>query len=441
MTGMALILAGHGSHISPHTAGLVWGYVDQLREWAVADEVTACFWKEMPSFHHVLDSVVADDIMIVPVFTARGYFTTSVIPAEMGLDGAITHRDGRIIRYAKTLGEHPYLAKIVQKRLTDALENYQLDPKSVAVAVIGHGTPRNRHSRDVTRAQADQLRDQNLVAEVVDVYLDDDPFIPSIYQSTKSPNIIAVPNFLAEGSHTTIDVPNALGIQLDDNPSVVNGRKVFYTSPIGTEDVICQLILDLARETGQPFEIKPTQQDEWSGFPQAGRDDLINLVQTEGSLTFGQLDLSPTEIRPTKSAENSTILESPSALRQFVREEPFRPLATACNLPTRWRIPIASPEMIHPIVETIYPGAVADWAAHRRGEFLPESLSYVTRFQMGMFQDIDQLASSTVEKLVGEICGNCVRHPTWFHGESPKNAIPCKSPCNFWLSPAKEIHQ
>jgi sirohydrochlorin cobaltochelatase len=439
MTRTALILAGHGSHISPDTAGLVWSYVDQLREWGVADEVTACFWKEMPSFHHVLDTVTAEDITIVPVFTARGYFATTAIPAEMDLDGEITRRDGRIIRYSKTLGDHPHLAKIVQKRVTDALENYHLDPKLVAVAVIGHGTPRNRHSRDVTCDQAEQLRDQNLVREVVDVYLDDEPFIPSIYQTTQSPNIIAVPNFLATGSHTTIDVPKALGIQLDVNPSNVNGRQVFYTSPIGTDDVVCDLILDLARETGQPFEIQP-ERDVWSGFPQRGRDELINAVQTEGILSFGQLQLSPTEIHPLESAENPIVLETPVSLRKFVREEPFRPLATASNLPTGWRVPISSPEILYPIVETIYPGTVADWAAYQKGEFQSESLSYVAQFQTGMFKDIDRLASSAVENLVGEICGNCVCHPMWLHGESPPNAIPCKSPCNFWLSRAKETH-
>ena len=39
-----------------------------------ADEVTAAFWKELPSFHTVIDSLEADEITIVPLFTAQGYF-------------------------------------------------------------------------------------------------------------------------------------------------------------------------------------------------------------------------------------------------------------------------------------------------------------------------------------------------------------------------------
>src|SRR5258708_32025973 len=112
-----LILAGHGSHISAQTAGLVWQQVDRLRTLGVADEITAAFWKEMPSFHRVLHTLTANDVTILPLFTPQGYFTRTVIPAEMGLNGALTTRDGRILRYARTLSEHPYLAQVVDRRL------------------------------------------------------------------------------------------------------------------------------------------------------------------------------------------------------------------------------------------------------------------------------------------------------------------------------------
>lgn len=107
MVSTALVLAGHGSHITLETAGLVWSHVDALRSMGAADEVTAAFWKEQPSFQTVFNSLAAQDITVVPLFTAQGYFTQTVIPTEMGLAGTITHRDGRIIRYTRTLNEHP----------------------------------------------------------------------------------------------------------------------------------------------------------------------------------------------------------------------------------------------------------------------------------------------------------------------------------------------
>ena len=45
----------------------------------VADEITAAFWKEIPSFHGVIHSLTAEDITIVPLFTAQGYFTSRSI--------------------------------------------------------------------------------------------------------------------------------------------------------------------------------------------------------------------------------------------------------------------------------------------------------------------------------------------------------------------------
>src|SRR5260221_13172956 len=115
----ALVLAGHGSHISPQTAGLGWRHVDTLRAMGVADEISAAFWKEMPSYHHVLHSLAATDVTIVPLFTAQGYFTRTVIPAELGLNGSLTTADGRILRYARTLSEHPHLAEVVERRVKD----------------------------------------------------------------------------------------------------------------------------------------------------------------------------------------------------------------------------------------------------------------------------------------------------------------------------------
>ncbi|MEY4167179.1 MAG: hypothetical protein RIR52_1003, partial [Acidobacteriota bacterium] len=134
----ALILAGHGSHISPNSAGLVWRQVDHLRSLGVADEVTAAFWKERPSFARVLETLTAESVTIVPLFTAHGFFTRSVIPAEMGLAGELTVRDGREIRYAAPLNEHPHLAEVVRDRVGSALRNYRLPTDQTAVAIIGH---------------------------------------------------------------------------------------------------------------------------------------------------------------------------------------------------------------------------------------------------------------------------------------------------------------
>lgn len=439
MSKIALILAGHGSHISPNTAGIVWKYVDRLRQWGVADEITACFWKEVPAFSHVLDTISADTVVIVPVFTAQGYFTQTVIPTEMGLDNAITHKNGKTIYFTPTIGEHPYLETIVQERVTDTLSAHNLNKDETAVAVIGHGTRRNSRSQDATRHQANLIRDLNLAYEVVDVYLDDDPDIPSLYQSTQAKNVIAVPFFLAEGSHVTIDVPDALGIQYSTVPDTVNGRNVYYTPPVGTDDAMCRVILELARDTGLPFERNDTDKS-WDGFPTHGRDTFIHELQQQDPLLFGQVMVTDTKVWHTNASGNTSSLSSPEALRDFVRENPFRPLPTSTDLPDGWHVDVTSADEAYAVVETIYPTLITDWANQKNNTFLTESLEDIGTRQTGMFENIHLLDEVVIQNAVDSVCGRCIRQPSWLTGHtSDIEILPCKTPCNVWLSTAKEM--
>lgn len=433
----ALVLAGHGSHISPNTGGVVWDVVDQLRAWGVTDEVTAAFWKETPSFHGVLDTLISDDVTIVPLFTARGYFTQTVIPAEMGLRSNITLLNGRVLRYARTLGEHPYLSGIVRKRVEDALEQFGLDAERTAVAVIGHGTKRSVESRAAAEEQAAMLRASSLVAEVISVYLDDEPSIPDAYRLTSAPHLIAVPYFVASGSHTMLDLPGELGLRPQQTVGEVQGRSVYYTPPVGADDTLCDLALDLAREAGAPL-YSPQDCSPWDTFPAAGRDALVEEVMTNDSVQFGQLSLTPSAAQVLGDQQPTIALNNPANLRAKVREQPFRPLPTTRDLSGGWHVEIHDPSVLHAVVETVYPGAVADWAANRRGAFRSTGLANLAARQTGMFRQLETLEGAKQSRLVADVCGNCVRHPTWFHGASPADVIPCAEPCNTWMSKARK---
>jgi len=433
----ALVLVGHGSHISPQTAGLVWQHVDTLRAMGIADEVTAAFWKEAPSFHQVLNTLTATDVTVLPLFTAQGYFTQTVIPTEMGLNGSITARDGRTIRYARTLGEHPYLSLVVRQRIDGALRLAGARPDEAAVAIIGHSTKRNPESRKATEAQAALIRSIYPAAQVVDVYLDDDPGIETVYNMTSAPVLIAVPYFLALGSHTTIDVPERLLLEPGQTAALIRNRTVYYTPPVGIDESVRDVLIELAREVGAP--LRPAHSGSvWDCFPASGRTALINAVREAGVMTFGQLLLTPYSVQRMDDAETVQILTDPASLRKKVRDKPFRPLATSTDLPGGWRVLIDQPDMLHTVVETIYPGAVADWAAARQGTFTAGSFPSVTARQTGMYRDLAGLSEAQRAELVAQVCGNCVRRPTWFNGDARN--IPCGEPCNLWMSQALENH-
>jgi sirohydrochlorin cobaltochelatase len=435
----ALILAGHGSHISPQTAGLVWRHVDRLRALGVADEVTAAFWKEQPSFANVLYSIYADDITVIPVFTAKGFFAQSVIPAEMGLTGAITERDGRRVRYTPSLHEHPYLAQVVRARVDAALRDYDLPPEQTALAIIGHSTRRNPDSRKATEAHAERLRAARVAAEVHAVYLDDEPEIAEIYTLSRAPNLIAVPYFLAAGSHTTIDVPRELGLEPGANQGTVNRRQVIYTAPVGVDDDLLNVILALAREAGAPlYEPKPTL-DAWQGFPAVAQHIPASFLRHNRDQVsrFGGLRLSLDDVRAWGDDEAHEIIETPAALRQRVRENPFRSLATSDDLPRGWRVPITDPAQIHAVVETVYPGVIGLFASEPAGQFRAHPLAETARRQLGMYRSLETLPRAAQSKLVARVCGRCILEPLWF--EQPEiYELPCPEPCNHWLSAASE---
>ena len=439
MNEVALILAGHGSHISPRTAGIVWDCADRLRRCAAADEITACFWKEPPSFRHALDTIRARQVVVVPVFTARGYFTQTVIPTEMGLDGAVTRKSGKIIHLTPAIGEHPLLDEIVQKRVQDTLASQQLPLCETAVAVIGHGTPRNPQSRDAARRQAQLIRRQIAALDVVDVYLDDQPDIPSIYDSTRAENIIALPYFLASGSHVSQDVPQALGLMENTFPERIKGRNVFYTEPVGSVDNLCDIILALARGTGLPFDIQ-TRGGAWSGFPKVGQDSLTQALNDGKTLDVGQVRITRHRVSPIDETSDSRPLSSPAALRDFIREAPFRPLPTRRDLPTGWHVELDHPAQAHAVIDTIYPTLAADWSAQKHGRFAAESLRLTAARQPGMFRHIDKLPARVLEKTIKTVCGDCIRQPVWWHGSASESTdLPCKSACNIWLSRAKDM--
>jgi sirohydrochlorin cobaltochelatase len=435
----ALVLAGHGSHISPETAGLVWQHVDELRALNVADEVTAAFWKEMPSFHSVFDILEAEDITVVPLFTAQGYFTQTVIPAEMGLTGAITQRGGRTIRYSRTLNEHPYLGQVVRQRVEEAVKALDVPADQIAVAIIGHSTRRNPESRKATEAQAEQIRAAGLVAEVQAVFLDDTPSISDIYSLTKSPYLVAVPYFLAQGSHTTIDVPRELGIRpntIDGN--VVNGRVVRYTPPVGIDADLRGAILELAREVGMPPR-PPHAGSHWDCFPSRGRNVIREMVSRIRVLILGQLRLTGEEVCHVDDDHPTETINDPAQLRRRIRENPFRPLATSDDLPRGWRVPINHDfRKQHAVVETVYPGA----SAYLMGTDFPadtaDGFEATLARQTGQYKRLTALGYKQREAVVQHVCSRCVRRPVWISANSVEKAsiLLCPQPCDYWLSAA-----
>lgn len=435
MTG--IVLAGHGSHISPNTAGLVWRQVDALRALGIADEVTAAFWKEAPSFHRAVHALASRDIIIVPLFTADGYFTRTVIPAEMGLTGAVTARDGRTLHYTPSLSGHPYLTRMVQQRARDAMREHGFAPENTAIAVIGHSTRRNPDSRKATEQQAELLREAGLAAQVQAVYLDDSPEIPDIYTLTDAPCIVAVPYFLAAGSHTTIDVPEALGLPDGATRARIHGREVAYTQPVGVDADLIEVIVALVQSAGVPLHT-PSDGDAWRGFPRASLPAFERAFAAGQAFTFGELIVSDRRVQVAGDASAGQAIQSPAELRALVREQPFRSLATGRGLPDGWYVPVTEAAGAFAVIETVYPGALADWAQASAGTLDITPLSTTAARQTGMYRALENLPQARLSAAVDAVCSGCVCCPLWAGRDPSPGDLPCAEACNHLLSAALE---
>ena len=271
MPGNALVLVGHGSHISPETAGVVWEQVDQLRALNVADEVTAAFWKEMPSFHQVIDTLAAEDVTIVPLFTAQGYFTQTVIPAEMELDG----RDHAARRTDAALHADAGRASAIWRRWCGGASRRRCgqsgaDPADAAVAIIGHGTRRSPESRRATLAQAEQVRD--MAAEAVAVFLDDAPCHPRHLRADDAAG--GDRRAVLSGARLAHDhrraAASSVSRRAERSGESTGGRSI--TRRRSASALICvEAILEIARDAGSPLR-EPSPARRWDGFPTAGRE-------------------------------------------------------------------------------------------------------------------------------------------------------------------------
>lgn len=237
----ALLLVGHGSHLNPDSSAPVYMHAKELRTRALFDEVEAAFWKEEPNLSHALDGIASDDVTVVPIFISSGYFTKEIVPRELGLNDKLTEIGGRLIRYTEPIGAHPSLAKVIVQRAREAGAE-----GSEALAVLGHGTPRNPRSEQNVYDQADRVAQLGHFAEVVTVFLDQEPQLGKVFDLVKSQRIVMVPLFIADGWHVGQTIPAELEGAVKGLSS--GQSRLRFGKAVGTHPSIVDVVEQLAEE-------------------------------------------------------------------------------------------------------------------------------------------------------------------------------------------------
>ena len=242
----ALVIVGHGSHLNEDSSLPVYEHAARIRETGEFDEVVECFWKEEPSMRHVLDTIESEDIYVVPAFISEGYFTQQVIPRELGLEGPVSTKEEKTVRYAGPLGAFERMPDVILERTEDLMRGRKVSGRT-ALVLLGHGTDLNKNSGGVIYLNAGRIRERGIYDLVEVGFLDQDPEIGVVVDRVEAENVILIPLFIAEGWHTRETIPEDLG--LVGEVTLRDDKTIFYGAPVGTHPSMANLIIARARGT------------------------------------------------------------------------------------------------------------------------------------------------------------------------------------------------
>ena len=496
-TEQALIIAGHGSHRNPDSATPVHRAVAAAREEGRFAEVRPAFWKEAPSFREVLHTVDAEEAIVVPLFVSEGYFVQQVLPREFGLGVADRGDDAPTLRYADPIGTHPAMTEVIAARARRMLNGESADgtsgdaggtvpPDDAALAVVGHGTERNPNSAEAIYDHVAALRERHDFAEVGALFMDEAPSVEDVLDEFSAAEIAVVPLFTADGFHTRDEIPELLGLTDDPTtgyplPERVEGRRIWYSSAVGTDPLVVDVVLERAAEAGgdlggagaadrssspdSRFVRQQAGETFVSWVEQAGDEsgDGASDSRVWGELAVGATDGETESDRPRNRSYHlrhrsdrdapASDLESVSVgdLREELRyadDGRYRPFSGEETLPTGWVCADLDREEFLRAVSAVYPAGVEHWAAERSGDLDPVPFRAVADRQTGIYECVSDCSPEEVSGTIEAACGNCAKRRAWgSEGESPETesneetALPCREPCSFLVAAAREFHQ
>jgi sirohydrochlorin cobaltochelatase len=250
----ALLIVGHGSTVNAASSAPTRAHMHEIRRRRIFTEVQCAFWKEEPSLRDALlffaDDVIRE-VFVVPNFISEGYFTETVIPRELELEGPITRRaNGQIWKYCEPAGSHSAVTELLLARAKEVAPG--LEPTETALIIVAHGTELNENSAIAAKREAERIRARKQFASVLNAYMEEPPLIADWDKLTSAQNVIAIPFFISDGLHSYEDIPRLLGIAAQKGDTFqksshnVRGRRLWYGSAIGTDSRFADIIVEQA---------------------------------------------------------------------------------------------------------------------------------------------------------------------------------------------------
>jgi sirohydrochlorin cobaltochelatase len=267
----SLVLFGHGSTVNPDTAAPVLQHAQELASRRVFAEVRHAFWKQQPFLTDVLAKIETRRAFFVPFFISEGFFTQDMIPRALGFREAsgverVRRLNGRTLVYTKPVGTHGSMTRVLLDRAQQVVRQFPFPrlpcERDLTLFIAGHGTEQNEKSRAAIESQVQQLGEMNRYAAVHAIFLEEEPRIPACYALSETRGIVVVPFFISDGMHVREDIPVLLGepkriveerirqaVPTWRNPTEKHGKLVWYSSGVGSDPLMSEVIMDRVRES------------------------------------------------------------------------------------------------------------------------------------------------------------------------------------------------
>ena len=266
-----LVVLGHGTVLNDNSGAPVFQHATELRGRKIFCEVREAFWKQEPQVKKVLAGISALRAFIVPLFISEGYFSTEIIPKELGFNfpkNLKLKTQNSELFYCRPVGSHESMTRVILARANEVVKNFPFprapQPKGITLFVAGHGTGKNANSRKAIERQVKLIRALKIYADVHAIFMEESPRIAGCYALAQTKNLVVVPFFISDGLHTQEDIPVLLGEakqivgqrlaagQLTwRNPTEKNSKLVWYSTAVGSEPGIADVILERVREAAK----------------------------------------------------------------------------------------------------------------------------------------------------------------------------------------------
>jgi len=429
----ALVIVGHGSTLNPDSSAPTLAHAETIRRRGLFPEVACAFWKEEPSLREVLRTVDSPEVFVVPNFISEGYFTQEVIPRELGLTGKTTVFPRHSVHYCEPVGLHPSMTKLLLKRAEEVAPG--VPRRECSLIIVGHGTGLNENSTKAIKDQVALIRSMECgFAEVLDAYMEEPPLVADWAKLTTAPNVIVVPFFIADGLHSWQDIPVLLGIESEPgaaasevdvfrhNPRLIHGRNLYYSSAIGTEPLMADVMLDQVEACATNLAGPSRSWPETQSVEQ-GRDGLTAALADIGAHTrIGEVVVTRSDggfvLRHhlDAGAQNVTRHTGPHAALEIAKYDAagaFRPLKSAPTLIRGWELALPDAASLRLALDILYPAAVANWQRH--GDAPIATLRETLGRQTGIYRVTALIRDEEAQRLVADTChdSRCLRRVLW----------------------------